>query len=91
MALVKRTRNGKGVLFVDDEGRVYSTSVFGLRGVIDQGKAQVLTRLPFNTDVANVPVSPLYVPPGAPSVNVDLFKPKGKGESVLPVRDIESW
>ena len=41
LAVVKLSRSGKQLLFVDDDGRVFVTSVFVVRRLFDSGSAGV--------------------------------------------------
>jgi len=67
MAIMKLTKSGKGLLFIDDDGRVYNTSINYLLGLIN-GRAKysivTLSRLPFDVPSDKFPKSPVYNPDG---------------------------
>ena len=67
MAVVKLTGSGKGVLFIDDEGNTFSSSVNFIQGLL-WGKSPngfvLLTRLPNKVAKDRFKQSPLYDPNG---------------------------
>jgi len=67
MTVLKLTSSGKAVQIIDDEGRVYQTSVVFLQGLL-MGKAKgnfvTTSRLPFNVAPGRFKPSILYDPEG---------------------------
>ena len=67
MAVCKLTKSKKAVLFIDDDGRTYITSVNYLIGMINNNKSKygfiLLNRLPTDNTERFKP-SPLYDPDG---------------------------
>lgn len=65
MAVLKRNKSGRSLLFVDDTGRTYITSVEHVNRLLD-GKFKsefiVLTRLPGLVAANRFPASPLWDP-----------------------------
>lgn len=67
MAIVKVTKSGKGVLFIDDAGNVYITSVTYLRSLLDKELAKrypfiLLNRLSLGVSKDHFKQSPVYNP-----------------------------
>lgn len=63
MAVVKVTSGRRGVLFIDDDGNVFVTSVVFLRGVLDvldPRKVVLLTRMPDRVSSSRFKKSPVY-------------------------------
>ena len=94
MAVVKSTSSGKALLFIDDSGSVFITSVSAIDKTVKSGNHNnfiVLTRMPNGVAVDRFPPSPLY---GAPKVdtgdklttNNDVFGKKPKLE--VEVKDV---
>ena len=67
MAVAKLTGSKKGLLFIDDEGNIFNTSVNFIMGLIN-GKAKhdfvLLSRLPNKAAEGRFKKSPLYDPDG---------------------------
>jgi len=67
LTVVKLTKSGRAVQIIDDEGRVYQTSVVFMQGLL-MGKAKgnfiTTCRLPFNFAPDRFKPSELYDPDG---------------------------
>ena len=88
MAVAKITGSGKGVLFIDDDGRVFSTSVTFLRQLLmGTLKTQfiLLTRLPFDIVDTRFKNSPLYDPKGVTTEGAKKAETQ-TGDGLSPVR-----
>lgn len=71
MAIVKLTKNKTGVLFISDEGVMYSVAVKVLQELLAgrvRAPYSVLTRLPFPVAAGRFPLSKIYW-------NNELYKP----------------
>jgi hypothetical protein len=67
MAIVKLTKSGKGVLFIDDDGNTFVCSLGyfeSLKGRTNGPNFVLLSRLPFKNDSKGFKKSPLYDPEG---------------------------
>jgi len=87
MAVVKLTSSGKAILFIDDEGRVYSTSLSFLSQLTKGLLAQpfvLLSRLPFDIHDKRFKASPVYDPDGILDKTTKATSQVGDGLS--PVR-----
>jgi hypothetical protein len=65
MGVVKLSQSGKALLFVSDEGVVYSLARSSVEGLLRGEKrfgSLVLTRLPFSVSPDRFPKSPVYEP-----------------------------
>jgi len=83
VAVFKLTRSKKALLFIDDDGNTFVTSVAVVRNIIDD-KIRVpfasMKRLPFKTSPDRFEKSELYLPPGYVAPRED------KGEDGLDPR-----
>ena len=61
MAAIKLTTSGKAIHFIDDEGRVFQTSLYDY-GLLVAGKKKFITPvlLPHGVNATRFPPSPLY-------------------------------
>jgi hypothetical protein len=69
MAIIKKTKSGKALMFVDDLGNAYITSTTMMSAILggyQKGDFTVLTRLPMPISVDRFPKSPVYLSPDAP-------------------------
>lgn len=93
MTVLKLTKSGKAIQVVDDDGRVYVTSVNSLVMLMN-GNAKpgflMMKRLPFNVSPDRFEQSPVYDPDGVfekegteKSLNTgnDMFSKKGREQS----------
>jgi len=89
MAIVKISKSKKSVLFIDDDGRVYCTSISFLLGVINSKSMlpTILTRLPFNVEPTRFKKSPLYNPDNIDLSSVEGFK--NDGLSINRLKEVE--
>ena len=86
MAVIKLTSSGKAFLFIDDDGRTYSTSLSFVSQLMQNKLKQkfvLLSRLPWDTNDSRFKKSPLYDPQGI-STTVEAKSQVGDGLS--PVR-----
>lgn len=67
MAIVKLTKSGKAISFIDEEGNVFVTSKIAMINMLNgtlNGNFVLLSRLPFKIDQNRFKPSPVYIPPG---------------------------
>lgn len=67
MTIIKKSSSGKGVVVVDDDGRVYTTSLNYLMGMLN-GKSEhgfiLMARMPMNASPDRYKKSEVYDPNG---------------------------
>jgi len=72
MAIIKLSKSGRQIQFVDDFGNVYGTSGVAVHNLLD-GKVKqgytMLMRLPFKVSTSRFGVSPLWNPDGNTSLD----------------------
>jgi signal peptidase I len=81
MAICKLTKSEKAVLFIDEEGNVFGTSVIAVQNMLNKslrGDFVLLSKFPYKVNKDRFKPSPLYEPPG-------YVKPK-EGDVVLDKR-----
>ncbi len=67
MAVVKKTKSGKAVQFIDEDGTVFGTSVVSIHNMLNgaiKGDFVLLSRMPWKVNPGRFKESPLYEPPG---------------------------
>jgi hypothetical protein len=65
MAVIKVTNSGKAILFIDDDGKTFVTSIKILQDMINASnpnKFVVITRLPGAASASRFPQSPVFNP-----------------------------
>jgi len=88
MAVIKLSKSGKSVLFIDDSGRQFFTSVSWLNGLLsgrfNKSPFIVLKYLPVGVDPSRFPASELFDPNGL----VDKVDGRVDGYSKVGVKDM---
>jgi hypothetical protein len=67
MAVIRLTKSGSAVQFIDDDGRCYSTSATFILGLLSGKKVMpfvILSRMPFGVNPGRFPESPIWIPEG---------------------------
>ena len=80
MAIVRKSKNGKSIQFIDEQGNMFITSTEWMRNFVKDGndyKMMVLTRLPLRVAPWRFKKSPLYDPDGLAKVQAEKDKAAG--------------
>jgi len=67
MAIIKLTKSKKAVMFVDEDGTPFMTSVVAIQNMLSgniKGDFVLLSRMPFSINPSRFKKSPLYKPAG---------------------------
>lgn len=97
MAITKLTSSKKAVLFITDEGIVYSASASMMKRLVYGGLTNpnflLLTKMPFNVPSDKFPPSPEYHPVGITSDTVvpDGLRSQGILAQQKPFEDKKPW
>ena len=73
MAIIKKTKSGNALMFIDEEGNAFTVSVkivSAILGGYQKGDFAVLTKLPMQVSIDRFPKSPVFMSPDTP---VDHF------------------
>jgi hypothetical protein len=82
MAVLKKTKSGNALMFIDEEGNAFTISskiVSAILGGYQKGDFAVLTRLPMKVSADRFPKSPVFMSPDS--------EVKDKDESLSTTND----